>query len=510
MLITFENLFPTQRLTQILRQVSHANRPIFLVGGALRDALLGRSSHDLDLVVGGDVQSIAKTVADALGGALYILDDARGTVRVLYRAPSGKRYTLDFSRMRGLSIEHDLRARDFTINALAINIAQPDRIIDPLKGAQDLRKKRLRACSETAFEDDPIRVLRGVRLAVTLKFQFIPNTIRALKAAASSLERVSAERKRDELFRILEGEEISTALRLMDSLGILAYLLPELSATKGVAQPPPHVFDVWEHTLHTLLYLEQLFALLVADYNEEKSASLLMGLATLRLGRFRRQFIDHYLVQINPNRTLRGLLFLAALYHDSGKPATQTFHDNGKMHFIGHEKTSAHYFTERGRSLALSNDEIEYGVQIVRHHMRIHHLAAAPAPLSRRAIYRFFHDAGKAGVDICLLNLADTLATYHTTITQEVWDRELTICQELLDAWWNHQQDIVNPAPLVRGDDLIQHLGISPGPLIGQLLEAIREAQASGSLSTPEEALALARTLLDQGSLFGKGNNHEH
>lgn len=507
MLITFEDLFPNPRLSQILRQASHANRPIFLVGGALRDALLGHPSHDLDFVIGGEVHSIARTIADALGGSLYTLDDERGTMRVLFH-DSDKRYTLDFSRMRGFAIEHDLRGRDFTINALAINIAQPDTLIDPLRGSQDLRAKHLRACSETAFEDDPIRVLRGVRLAIALKFRFVPDTLKALRAAVSSLERVSAERKRDELFRILEGGEVSAALRLMDSLGILAYLLPELTAMRGVTQPPPHVFDVWEHTLHTLSYLERLFALLVADYDEEKSASLLMGLATLRLGRFRQQFIEHYRAQINPNRTLRGLLFLAALYHDSGKPATQAFHDDGKMHFIGHEKVSAHYFTERGRSLALSNDEIEHGAQIVRHHMRIHYLAHSPTPPSRRAIYRFFRDAGKAGVDICLLNLADTLATYHTTLPQEVWDRELTLCQELLDAWWNRRQDVVSPPPLVRGDDLMRHLGISPGPLIGQLLEAIREAQADGTVSTPEEALALAHTLLTQESRSWSGDEH--
>lgn len=506
MLIVFEELFPTPSLYPLLRRLCHANRRIFLVGGALRDALLGKSSHDLDFAVSYEVHTVARTVADALGAALYTMDEEHETYRILGRNESGQTYTLDFSRLRGLRIEQDLRARDFTINAMAVDVSQPNVLIDPLKGAYDLREKRLRACSESTFVDDPLRVVRGVRLANALKFHLLPETVTQLRQAVPLLERVSAERKRDELFRVLEGEDIKTAFQLMDRLGILPYLLPELSPLKGVPQPSPHVFDVWEHTLATLDYLERLFAVLVADYNEEKAASLTMGSATLYLGRFRSHLISHFNARLNPNRSLRGLLFLAAAYHDSGKPESPGAHPNGRLSFIGHERISQTYFEERTRALALSNDEIEHGAKVVRHHMRIHYLANGQETLSRRAIYRFFRDTGLAGVEICLLSLADTLATYHTTLPQEVWKRELSICQQLLEAWWYQQDSTIHPPALLRGNELMTALGLRPGPLIGRLLEAIREAQASGEISTPEEALQLAQNLLstwDKSALDG-------
>lgn len=510
MLITFEALFPVPALPQLLRRLSHANRRIFLVGGALRDALLEKRSHDLDFVVTQDVHIIARTVAETLGAGMYRMDDERETYRVLGRTPAEKPYTLDFSRIRGLNIEQDLRARDFTINALAIDVSQPEILIDPLKGALDIREKHLRVCAKTAFLDDPLRVLRGVRLANALKFRLLPETLNLLQQAVPLLERVSAERKRDELFRILEGPDVRTAFQLLDHLGILPFILPELTALKGVSQPQPHVFDVWQHTLSTLDYLERLFGLLVAEYDEDKAASLTMGTATLYLGRFRRALIDHFSTRLNPNRSLKALLFLAAAYHDSGKPETADTHPNGRLHFIDHERRSRDHFQTRARALALSNDEIEYGAKVIRHHMRIHHLASAQEILTRRAIYRFFRDVGAAGVDICLLSLADTLATYHTTLPQDVWKQELLICQQLLEAWWHQQNNLIQPPPLLRGDDLINALGLKPGPLIGKLLEEIREAQAAGDIENREEALQFARTLItDRKELSQDGGKDE-
>lgn len=496
MLITFEALFPVPALPQLLRRLSHANRRIFLVGGILRDALLEKHSHDLDFVVTQDVHTIARAVADTLGAALYRMDEEHETYRVLGHTSSGQSFTLDFSRMRGLSIEQDLRARDFTINALAIDVSQPEILIDPLKGALDIREKHLRVCANTAFLDDPLRVLRGVRLANALKFRLLPETLTLLQQAVPRLEQVSAERKRDELFRILEGPDVKTAFQLMDHLGILPFILPELTKLKRVSQPQPHVFDVWQHTLSTLDYLERLFGLLVAEYEEDKAASLTMGTATLYLGRFRDAFMSHFSARLNPNRSLKALLFFTAAYHDSGKPAAAGLHPNGRLHFIGHERISSEYFQTRARALALSNDEIAYGDKVIRHHMRIHHLVNAQQSPTRRAIYRFFRDVGAAGVDICLLSLADTLATYHTTLPQDVWARELLICQQFLEAWWYQQENIIQPPPLLRGDDLMAYLGLKPGPMIGKLLEAIREAQASGDIENREEALHLARTLI--------------
>jgi hypothetical protein len=153
---------------------------------------------------------------------------------------------------------------------------------------------------------------------------------------------------------------------------------------------------------------------------------------------------------------------------------------------------------ERARALALSNQEVERVALLVRQHMRIHQIAAAKEETSPRVIYRLFRDAGEAGIDLCLLSLADTLATYGVTIETACWERELGICRQLLDAWFERRQQVIDPPRLINGDDLIQFLQLQPGPLIGHILAKIHEAQAVGEVNTSEEALELARAIYNE------------
>jgi tRNA nucleotidyltransferase/poly(A) polymerase len=241
----------TYRLEQI-REALPPDTQAYLVGGAVRDMLLGRPTHDLDFVLPADAVKISRRVADALHAAFYPLDEERDTGRVVQIDPDGSRQVIDFSVLRGPDLESDLRARDFTVNAIALDLHAPQVLIDPLGGAADLHAKRLRACSPLSFEEDPLRVVRGVRLAAAFGFRILPETRRQMGQAVSSLERISPERLRDELFRMLGGPQPWTAIRALDLLGALPYILPELPALKGVDQSPPHVQDVWSHTLSVL------------------------------------------------------------------------------------------------------------------------------------------------------------------------------------------------------------------------------------------------------------------
>jgi hypothetical protein len=214
--------------------------------------------------------------------------------------------------------------------------------------------------------------------------------------------------------------------------------------------------------------------------------------ALTRLEHFRPQLTSHLNAALNPNRSLRGLLFLAGLYHDVAKPGARLVGDDGRTHFIGHEDTGAHVAARRAQALALSQDEVQRLEAIIAGHMRIHLLAqTGPAP-SRRAIYRYFRRTGAAGVDICLLSLADTLATYGPDLQLERWQNELEICRQLLTAWWEHPAEVVSPPRLLTGDDLLSSLNISPGPQIGELLAAIQEAQACGEITDRRQALEFA------------------
>jgi UTP:GlnB (protein PII) uridylyltransferase len=307
---------------------------------------------------------------------------------------------------------------------------------------------------------------------------------------------------RDELFRILDGPQPGTAVRALELLSALASALPELTTLKGVQQPVPHVHDVWNHTLATLNHLEEILAALAPRYDPESTGDLFTGLLVLRLGRYREQFTAHFASSLNSDRSVRALLFFAALYHDIAKPACQTTGGDGRIRFWGHDEQGAEMAAVRADALHLSNDEIQRLRLIVRHHMRIHfhsnRLLEERKTPSRKAIYRFFRDAGEAGVDLVLLTLADLRATHGQTLTQETWAAELDICRLLLENYWERPAETVSPPRLLDGNELMAAFDLKPGPQIGEILEAIREAQATGKVSTREDALIFARAWLEE------------
>lgn len=478
--------------------------PVYLVGGAVRDALLNRTTHDLDFVFPGDGNQLARQVANALQVAFFPLDEERGTGRVILPHPderlaqAGERYFLDFAAYRGADLESDLRARDFTINAMAVDVRAPEQLLDPTGGAADLLAKRLRACSPTSLLDDPLRILRAVRFATKLNLQITPETRQFMRTAVGGLENVSPERKRDEILRILGGDQVATALRTLDVISALTVLFPELPGLKGVTQSPPHIDDVWHHTLQTVQNLEKVLSLIGhPEHDPDAAASLTVGLMVLRLGRYRQEIHAHMQKAVSMDRPWQALLMLAALYHDVGKPSTREVDDAGRIRFFGHDQVGAEMLVRRAHAMHLSNPEIARLKNIVRHHMRPHLLAQIEKLPTRRAVYRFFRDTGDAGVDICLLGLADVLATYGTTLTQDTWNHYLDIERVLLEAWWETPEESVRPPVLVNGHDLIETFKLSPGPEIGHILEMIREAQADSQVTTQAQALDLARQYLE-------------
>jgi len=491
-------------LLEKVRAVLPSGLAVYAVGGAVRDELLGRPIHDVDFVVSGDALKIGRRAANALGGAYYPLDEQRDTARVILSQPDGSRLALDFAAQRGPDLESDLRARDFTLNAMAVELSDPQTLLDPLEGAADLRARRLRACSPTAFEDDPLRILRGVRLATGFGFHILPETRHLMRQSVERLPSISPERLRDELFRILDGPQPATALRALELLGGLFYILPELPALKGVTQSPPHFEDVWDHTLSVLQKLESVLKTLALPHDPEAAANLALAPLSLRLGRFREQLQAHLSVSINPLRSVRALLFMAALYHDIAKPDTRQVEGSGRIRFFEHELVGEQVVARRASELHLSNDEIERLKKIVHHHMRPLLLAQTGQLPTRRAVYRFFHATGPAGVDVCLLSLADSLATYGSELPQDLWGQQIDVIRTLLEAWWERPDESVSPPVLIDGHDLMQALNLEPGPEVGRLLELVREAQASGEVHDQAGALAMARARLLGKSLSGK------
>ncbi len=481
----------------VLRIAGERGARVWLVGGVVRDALLGRTVHDWDFAVDRDALRLARAVADALGGAYFPLDVERGTGRVVLMGEDAARLELDFAALRGGDLEADLAARDFSINALAID--ETGALIDLAGGKADLDTRRVCVMNARAFRDDPVRLLRAVRMEASLGFEIEAQTAAWMRRDAALLAQPSAERVRDEFVRLLAVRNAAPYLRRLDELDLLSRVLPELEALKGVTQSPPHRFDVWRHSL---LAVDALEGLLVTLAGEEVGPRALAGAppaawgdVARTLGQFAEDIAAHLAVEVSSGRDRAGLLKLAALLHDVGKPDTRSRDEDGRIRFYNHEPVGAQMAASRLEKLRFSSAEVARVRVLVGQHPRPAHLARAER-VTRRAIYRYFRATSCGGVDVVLLSLADHLATYGPNLRADRWGRRLEVAETLLTHCFERYEETVDPPPLLTGDDLLAELGMVPGPRVGRLLEKLREAQAAGEVRTREEALAFAVRIL--------------
>ena len=466
--------------------------PVYLVGGAVRDALLDRTSKDLDFIVPRDAVSFAYHLGDAIGAPAYELDAERDTGRVVLTAQNTM---LDFARYRGEDLFADLHDRDFTINALAIPAAARTRaaIIDPLNGLDDLNEKLVRLARADALESDPVRALRAVRIAAGLDYAITPDTQEAVRAAASKIQESSAERIRDELVKVFQTRLADQALEQMNDLGLLEVVLPELAALEGVPQSEPHHEPVLKHTGSVLRWMIKLEDVLSSDSAlDDPALETMRSILAAHL-----EDLSSYLER-NVDGGLRGrdVLHLAALFHDVGKKETLTRDEDGRYRFFGHAEAGAEITDTRLRALCLSNDARTQIARIVREHMRPLLLAQSQgAQPSRRAAYRYFKAAETNGLDVGLLALADHLATCDGPGESTSWLNLLNLVSALYDYYYDGYEETVKPPPLVNGRDLMEYLDLPPGPKIGRILGMIEENQAAGEITTREEALLFAKSL---------------
>jgi tRNA nucleotidyltransferase/poly(A) polymerase len=472
----------------------------YLVGGCVRDWLLGRSSHDMDFAVAGDAVRLARRVADRMGGAFVLLDQERGTGRVVTREEDGQRLFIDFARLQGDDIVTDLSRRDFTVNAIAVAVEADagSRVIDPYDGRRDLQLGLVRAVSDTAFLDDPLRTLRAVRLAVEMEASIERGTEELLRRAVHLITNVSAERVRDELCKILALPGAAQNSRYLDELGLLTIIIPELETLKGVEQAEPHYLDVFDHSLETVRRLEEVVDVMEGCEGEEVADSAL-SLIPLLLSPFSFQLSTHLSQPVSDDRPRLMVLKLVALLHDLGKPATKSFDAKGGVHFYGHEGEGAEVVGAILRRLRFGGSEVSLAKTIVANHMRPH-LLAEEVVITKRAVYRFFRDTGDAGVDTLLLCLADHLATSGPNLKMARWQKKVEFVASMLADYYERRQEVISPSKLISGNDLMDEFGLEEGPRIGELLEAVREAQVEDEVRTKEEALALVKGLLTQES----------
>jgi tRNA nucleotidyltransferase/poly(A) polymerase len=469
---------------------------IWLVGGALRDKFLGRETLDYDFAVDGDARKIARTFANSLGAHYFDLDSERDTGRVIYLDNQDRRYIFDFARLRGNSIIDDLNSRDFTINSLAIDLLTPNELIDPTKGLMDIKDGNLRAASSRSFVDDPIRVLRAVRFAILTDGRIETDTLRLMRESINELVNISTERIRDEVFRIFTLSQPIGALRLMDHLDLIGLVFPELELLKSVSQTSSHEYDVWRHTLAVVDHLGSLLSVMSPEHDPEGASQLALGEYIFRLGRFRNELNEYLDDQLSQGRSIRQLIVLAALYHDSGKPSVRK-EVEGTIHYYDHEKQGAQIIRERAKILRLSNSEVSWLAGVIHGHLRPE-LLSQTGKITKRAIYRFLRDTEGAAPGILLLSLADVLAKGDPPVDQNIWGARIETVRELLSAYFLQGGTSIQQEPLLRGDEISSELGIVPGPEIGRIIREIKEAQAVGEIRSRSEAISLAREIKDR------------
>lgn len=461
----------------------------YVVGGSLRDLLLGRALTDLDLAVEGDSVGFARALADRLSGHFVLLDAGRGTARAVLDASPVP--VLDVALLQG-GIEQDLGRRDFTIDALAAPVdalaaEEGCDIIDPHGGLRDLEQRTVRLVSEQALLDDPLRLLRAVRLAVQLDCSIAPETAAAVERYAGLIHTAARERQRDELVRCFASPRAAHALRLLDGLGLLERIVPEVTAGRGVEQPKEHHWDVFEHNIETVAALD--FMLAEAGPAEARAAPFRRALWEAL--DFLPELRDYLSAEPSEGRSRAVLIKLAGLLHDVAKPETRAPDGTGRIRFFGHAERGAETSTRIMRRLRFSRRETEFVALMVEEHLRPGQLSQEGPP-SRRALFRFFRDTGDAAEGILLLSLADALAARGPSMELERWRGHVSYIAHVL-ARRHEEETIARPARLLTGDGIMSALGIGPGPEVGRLLDALEEAQGAGEVSTREQAIEFVR-----------------
>jgi putative nucleotidyltransferase with HDIG domain len=450
----------------------------WIVGGALRDELLGREVTDIDVAVEGDPEAAARELAAEVRGPVFRLSEAFGAWRVVDRR-GGRIY--DFAPLQGATIEEDLRKRDFTVNAMARLAQAPGgargaamlsgeggELIDPLGGRADLDSRTLRVLGPESYEKDPLRPLRLARFAAELGFAPDADTERLTAAAASRVPEASGERVFAELRRLVLAPGAVQGLALADRLGLLHAVLPELAALHNVEQSHFHHKDVWGHTLEVL--------------------ERLIELETEATGELREVLDEPLADELTRGEALR----FGALLHDIGKPATHEVREDGRVTFLGHDRLGEEMVRDICRRLRTSERLSRFLEGVTRHHLVLGFLVHE-RPLDRRAVYRYLRGTSPVEVEVTLLSCADRLATRGENAERAI-DAHLELAKELMPAalaWRRHGP----PRLPLRGDELAREAGIEPGPELGRVIAELQEAAYAGEIADRDEVVELARRL---------------
>ncbi len=460
-------------------------RQVWLVGGTIRDRLKEENHfYDLDLITSFNPIKACKAFANKTKSGFVLLDEERKIVRVVYKAKNNKEYTFDVSQFKGSDIDKDLVLRDFTINAIASPLfddglfhLQSNNLLlyDPLKGKEHLAKDVLIPCSSKSLDDDPLRIMRAFRFMAVFDLNISTEFLEEIKNKKHLLKAISGERIRDEFFKVLDTDVAYRQIRRMEETGVLDCVFPELEKCRNVEQNQWHHLDVFEHSLLTLRKFETLIQI-PSPHSWWSNFT---------------NYLESY---ISPQRTYKASFKLSCLFHDIGKVPCKAYDkEKERVTFHGHEMEGVRLFKAIGDRLRLSSAEQNFHGKVIKNHMRPG--VMIQQGITPKALFRFYNECGLDGTGICILSLADRLAALGHLEMNEIMYFTAKI-YEIMDIYF-YQQSLPKIVPLINGKDLIK-LGGKPGPIFKEILETIKELQHTDGINTIEEALALAKDMLEK------------
>jgi tRNA nucleotidyltransferase/poly(A) polymerase len=462
-----------------------------LVGGAVRDRLLDRPVHDLDYVVEGNALNVGRKLADALDAAYYPLDKTRKIARIVWKQ-ADETLVVDISSLIGMTLEEDIRRRDFTINAIAM--LSDGQLFDLLGGAEDLAQRLLRLCSPDSLYNDPVRTIRAVRFLHLFELTPAPGMDQSVWYAAPRLHSISPERQRDEFVKILALSRPHLAVDRLNDWRIADELLPELVALQDVAQPQPHVFDVYHHSLQTLRWMSRLDRWL---RGEDVGGDAIVARIQQRLAAYRPALNAYLQAPLTAERPRWLWLRFAAIAHDWGKARAFRENEEGDIHFYGHEQLSGELVADWMLRYHCAKNEISFVKRVCVQHMRPMGLFITGDAPSRRTLFRFYRDLDDAAPATILLFLADFLGARGKEVDLEELDAAVDHLDAYLQPFMEQDEKPPIPTPLLNGNDIIQLFDAPKGPTIGRLISALQEAQAAGEVETREQAIGYIENLLE-------------
>ncbi|MFP4475364.1 MAG: HD domain-containing protein [Desulfatibacillaceae bacterium] len=451
--------------------------PVYLVGGTVRDLLLGRRPADVDLAC-KNARELATSLARERKAAFVPMekDPSAPSFRLVNRDDPDD--FLDVTELRAGDIQADLAERDFTINAMAIRLRPEDPglcgdLVDPLGGRDDLARRLVRPVGENNLRDDPLRILRGFRFAAQLDFSLAEGSLDIFARYRDLLRGISGERVQKELLDLLETDLAGEQVRGMEQCGVLDVVFPEVSSMRGCAQDGFHHLDVWEHSLVVFGACEKIAARPETEFPSHG------GQVRGYLSRGRN----------------KAVLKMAALLHDAGKPDTRRFREEKNRYtFYGHARAGARKADETGRRLRMSNRDRGLLTLLVAEHVHVMDLAAPKVKDSTRMSW--FRKMGEHAVAGLILGLADTRGKKGPAVTGQDRECRESFCKKMVAEYYDRIRDTLAEKPLVTGSDLLD-MGLDPGPEVGRILDELRKARDDGTVSTREEAMDMARRMME-------------